>query len=500
MIAVYSVYSALAIKITEFVHKNYQGMKVIWGGPHCIAAPELSLRYADGVCFCEGDECVVELVNKLDSGDKDYLTTPNMAFNIDGKQVINEVSPPLLDLDSLPFYDYDLNNHFIMEDGLHPLDMKKMKEYFTRYYFSGPTFFILTSRGCPHQCSYCNNSRYVELYGKNSLRFQSVGRFIDELEAQISHLGFISQIYFADDDFFARPTAQIEEFAIQYKAKIRLPFALTVSANTFREKKMEILLDAGLKLTQMGIQSGSQRVMDEVYNRPIAINKTWEVVRQIETYMKKYSMTFMLDFIIDNPYETKDDIIQTYRYLVDLPKPVETNLFCLVFLPGTPIYARAVKDGIIQPFEQDAFKSFIQWTDGNIQYQKNYETFLVIIAIVLRRRIPKVILRFLGSRLSRSISSLLPGFFYVFLTKLFLRNIFPALYRFRFGFKRRAEIKALATKLNNDPGWRYFVRGLHCEDKGEIDEAYSNYKNCIKVSEKLELIKMASIQIKKLYF
>ena len=68
MFAVYSQGAAMSAQITEFIHTKYPGIKVIWGGPHCIAAPELSLRYADGVCFAEGDVAVVALVNSMERG------------------------------------------------------------------------------------------------------------------------------------------------------------------------------------------------------------------------------------------------------------------------------------------------------------------------------------------------------------------------------------------------------------------------------------------------
>ncbi|MFC1980617.1 B12-binding domain-containing radical SAM protein, partial [Chloroflexota bacterium] len=371
MIAVYSACAVLAVQVTEFVHQKYPGMKVIWGGPHCIAAPELSLRHADGVCFCEGDECVVEFVNKLEAGDEDYLKTANMAFNIKGSPVINDVRPPFEDLDSLPFSAYSSEDQFLLDGGLFPLTKENVKNYFSVYPYGRPSLHMSTSRGCPHQCSYCNNCRYVALFGHNSIRFQSVARFMDELESHLNHLDFVERVSFTDDDFFARPTKQLEEFAERYKTKVGIPFGASLSASTYRKEKMEILLDAGLCSIQMGIQSASQRVLDEVYNREIKVAKTRDAVRQIEPYTKTHGLLFALDFIIDNPYETRDDIIQTYRYLLELSPRVWINMFCLVFFPGTPIYDRAINDGIIDPYNAKAFRSFREWVRGDILYQKN---------------------------------------------------------------------------------------------------------------------------------
>ncbi len=51
LMAVYSGFGPRTVQITNFIRQNYPDLKIIWGGPHCISAPEISLEYADGVCF-----------------------------------------------------------------------------------------------------------------------------------------------------------------------------------------------------------------------------------------------------------------------------------------------------------------------------------------------------------------------------------------------------------------------------------------------------------------
>lgn len=191
MVAVYSSFADRAIQVTEFVRKKYPGMKVIWGGPHCISALELSLRYADGVCFAEGDKVIVDLVNKMESG-TDYLNTPNMAFNVGGSFKINNVLPPFSDLDNLPYYDYEINDRYLLDEKLLPVTKKMVQEHYVVYPFGAPTFTLITSRGCPYQCAYCNNIRYIKMHGHATIRFQSINRFIDELEYAIQYFDFFS--------------------------------------------------------------------------------------------------------------------------------------------------------------------------------------------------------------------------------------------------------------------------------------------------------------------
>ena len=68
MMSAYSPYLLRLIRVSEFVRSTYPGMKIIWGGPHCVSAPELSLKYADGVCFAEGEHVMANLVRQLEKG------------------------------------------------------------------------------------------------------------------------------------------------------------------------------------------------------------------------------------------------------------------------------------------------------------------------------------------------------------------------------------------------------------------------------------------------
>ena len=425
MIAVYSPVAYRAELITQFIRKKYPGLKVIWGGPHCISAPELSLRYADGVCYAEGDESVVELVNRMGKG-LDYTDIPNMAFNINGTHITNPVSPPFRDLDSLPYPDYDFDDQYLLDREICQMTKERARKHFTVISYQAkiiPIYCTVTSRGCPHQCSYCNNIRYVSMWGRNLMRFRGVDHIIGELKIILDRFDFFKFIGFGDDDFLARPTQQLEEFAKKYKKEIDLPFLVCISANTFNKKKLEILLDTGLKITQMGVQSGSQRVLDEVFNRRVPVAKTREVTRQIELYQKTVDLTLLPDFIIDNPYETRDDIIQTYQYLVDLPQKATFHIFMLSFFPGTPIYNRALSDGLIKPFGEYVPRFLSSRSGYDIKYQKNYETFLILLIRSLKERglrkyTPKYVLRALGSRPIRFIASIFPMAFYRSLFKL----------------------------------------------------------------------------------
>ena len=140
---------------------KYPGLKIIWGGPHCISVPEFGLRHADGICFSEGDEAVVELVNAMSRGNAAYLETPNMAFMVNGTPRINRVLPPFQDLDRLPYYDYCLEDQYILDRGLHPMTREGLREHLAGYPYYIPILYIVTSRGCPNHCIFCLSDKVV---------------------------------------------------------------------------------------------------------------------------------------------------------------------------------------------------------------------------------------------------------------------------------------------------------------------------------------------------
>jgi len=419
MIGVFSSYALRAAQVSDYVHERWPGRLVFWGGPHCIGAPDLALRHADGICFSEGDVAVPEIVRRLENGG-DWRSTPNFAFLRDGRAAKNEVLPPFRDLDGLPYYDYDLEGQYLLDGTLVPLTMERLKPRLLSYPFRTPTLYYMASRGCPHSCGYCHNCIYHAMWGSSPLRLISVDRALDEIEYQVRKFGCIEVIGLSDDDFFQRSLAQLEHFSREYKRRIGLPFGVMASARTWRRDKMDLLVDAGLKVVEMGVQSGSQRVLDEVFNRPLSIAKTKEVVRELGIDERRHGLSLILDFIIDNPWETREDVHQTVRYLLDIPPRTLLNVFFLTYFPGTPVYDRAVAEGIFKAFSTRPFRPY---TRARLRFQRNWEEVLILLIRLLRMAVRRkstamnTFLRLCVSRPVRLVMGLLPATFFAGLAR-----------------------------------------------------------------------------------
>ena len=174
MIGVYSLYEQHVIRITKYLKSIRPDRLIIWGGPHCIGQAEESLQYADGVCYSEGDIAVPQFVSLLESGNKDYLQTANMAFRINDTIQINPLLPLFDDLDSLPFYDYSFENEWVLYQSFVPVNSAVFANNAQVHPFKHPTISFLFSRGCPHNCSYCSNIRYLTMYRRTKIRSVSI--------------------------------------------------------------------------------------------------------------------------------------------------------------------------------------------------------------------------------------------------------------------------------------------------------------------------------------
>ncbi len=379
-----------AVQITNSIKENLKKIPVIWGGIHPTIRPEECLNYADIVCVGEGEYALLELARKVSEGES-YHEIRNLWLKKNGSIVRNPLRPLFQDLDSLPFPDYDLKSHYILEkDRIHSLDESLLQKALTRSsisrYMNMVAYQTISTRGCPHKCTYCCNNTLKYLYeGQRFVRRRSVINIIDELLQVKKRFSFIEAFWFSDDSFFATNDDAIKRFSQIYKDKIGLPFFCLGSPTTINEKKVEYLVDAGLHCIQMGIQTGSRRVYEEIYNRRMSNQQVLNSARIINKH-KSRLLPPLYDFILDCDYETESDMLATLRLILKLPRPYRLQLFSLVLYPGTKLYNRAKKDGIIYDDKWQIYRK---------RYHLRRQTYINLVFSLARNNFPKFILRLL---------------------------------------------------------------------------------------------------------
>jgi len=349
-----------SVEITRMI-KKLSEIPVIWGGIHATACPEDSLKYADMVCIGEGEDSLLELVTKMESGNS-IFDTKGIWFNKKNEIIKNKVRPLEMDLDKYPFLDYKVQDHFVFSGAeIKEMDDDSFKYYIglrsIRDYSNAPlyTYYTIWSRGCPHSCTYCCNNLFENIYGiqGKKVRRRSVHCLIEELKEIKERFPYISFMNFFDDEFLATGIDTIKQFCEMYKNEIRLPFKCNFSPTTITEEKLHYLTEAGLAQIEMGIESGSNRVNKEIYKRNVKNESVIKASKIINQYRKIIRPRY--DIILDNPYENDNDLVKTIKLLSVLPKPFRIGTFSLTFFPGTELYFNAKKDGKIKDEIKDIY-------------------------------------------------------------------------------------------------------------------------------------------------
>ena len=347
-----------AVQVTEWIKKELK-TPVIWGGVHPTIRPEESLEHADLVCVGDGEDALLELVDKM-AARQDYSSTANIWMKADGRIIKNSVRHLKSNLDAYPLPDYSLEDHHVLFDGrVRPLTEELTRQFLERgtvsHYLHKTGYQTMTGRGCPHKCTYCINDAIKTIYGSDAnLRWRSTGHVMEELLWVKKHMPYVGFIWISDDAFFARNVKALEEFCREYKEKIGLPFSCLASPLTVTEEKMKMLVDAGLIYVQMGIQTGSAKVQ-ELFNRKSMSNeKVMQAVRIINRYKEKMFPP-SYDFILDVPYETEQDVIESLKLIAQFPKPFQLQPFALVLYPGTKLHEMATRDGLVRDERKEVY-------------------------------------------------------------------------------------------------------------------------------------------------
>ena len=352
----FNVYKIIA-EVRKLNPKSY----IIWGGIHAIIEPEDAIKHADAVCTGEG-EFAFKVFLELFKNGEDYTTAPSFWFNKDNKITKNRNLPLMTpkQMDELPPLTYeDGETVYQRGKGFIPLNYNSIINYV------GLSYGTIWSIGCPLHCTYCGNTKFIEYDNAyRRLRHSSPRTIVDEIKRAIKKQPHLSVVSFYDDSFLALPYVQLEEFCKLYKAEIKIPFAIYGVIPTYvREDKIALLLDAGMNRVRMGIQSGSERIL-EFYKRPTKLHRIKEAAKIINKF-KKYMITPGYDIILENPIETPDDTRATLDLLYEMPRPYNPNVFALRIIPNTQLAKDFEEKGLDVPLIDQNYHSGFHRTLGN---------------------------------------------------------------------------------------------------------------------------------------
>lgn len=312
-----------ALTIAQIAKTLNPNIKIVIGGLHSTILPEdlLKSEYVDFAVRGEGEFTFLELVRALEKGNSTSSILGLSYKDAQGKYIHNPTRPYLENLDELPFPDKNL----IIEE-------QKAKSIYQ---------IIFCSRGCPYRCNYCNTA---SIWGRQ-VRYHSVQRIIEEIK-KIQEQEKTNTIQFFDDTFTLNPKWVTELCQEMLKQNLNITWSCLTRLDRLEEKLLRLMKQAGCNGIAMGVESGSQRVLNLV-KKDITLEKIFAG----QSIINKVGIPWDAFIMLGMPYETKEDMYATLRIMKQL-KCRSIILSVFTPYPGTELYNVTKEMGLLSDNSQ----------------------------------------------------------------------------------------------------------------------------------------------------
>lgn len=386
-----------AIAITEKLReKKYQGL-IAWGGIHAILCPDECIQHADIVFTGEAEIPWVELLEKIESAQPYDKIKGTWVKGLDGTISKNPHGEIVEKLDEIPFPDYDNDRKYTIADGC----LERIEPFLKEMY----SIFVLSSRGCPFHCAFCASPLILKEHQDGIrkgtyIRQRSVKNVIEEIKyIENSFPKFKSTkdgtINFGDDVFVLNAD-WVREFTREYYNNFTRPYWCYFHPNTVKKEIVEILSGSGLKYVDMGVQSGSERIRTQIFDR----TDTNDKIRKAIKILHDAKIDVVMDVITDNPFDTEEDKRDALEFFLSLQRPFTLNYLSMIMFPKVRFTQKALEAGYITEadIEQNRMKVFEQWeTKYNWPKRSPNELFWIALYTMTGKKfIPKWYLRLLS--------------------------------------------------------------------------------------------------------
>jgi anaerobic magnesium-protoporphyrin IX monomethyl ester cyclase len=226
------------------------------------------------------------------------------------------------ELDTLPFPARDML----------PVSRYLIPPGYIRFHFLNRVMSILTSRGCPSKCTFCNSSSIFH----NRIRRRSVENVMKEI-AYLVDCYRLDGIYFHDETF----TINYEwvKNLCQELKPLNLRWGCQTRVNLVSDELLKIMQSAGCIQIDFGIESASKRVL-----KSIKKGTTPEQAIIALELARRNNIKSFASFMVGLPGETEDDLMENVNFLKKV-KPDYTYFNLYTPFPGTEAAESAIKEG-----------------------------------------------------------------------------------------------------------------------------------------------------------
>jgi radical SAM superfamily enzyme YgiQ (UPF0313 family) len=251
----------------------------------------------------------------------------------------NALYPLYENLDELPVCDHIPKNGYALEQSgaISQIDRRILKKH-ARYL--GKFYDIASTLGCQLNCTFCCSSLLSRLYGTNRVRRRGLENIIGELDKAVKDNPYLELINFQDENFLTHNLEFFQGFKDEYRKRVNRPFMFACTPMFVTREKIALLKAAGLVWIRMGLQSGSDRTLKEVFKRK-SLGKHFLNAMDI---FQEFEIAVYCDVIVDNPFEEIPDYLDTIKTFIQASRPYYLQLYSLTTYHGTELYDKMLKD------------------------------------------------------------------------------------------------------------------------------------------------------------
>lgn len=312
-----------AIRLATKAKELLPSVQTVVGGVHISALREQLLQdyqVIDYGVVGEGEEILRELV---ESDGKGLHGISGLIFRDKGTVLFNGFRKDLIRMDELPFPAYEKLQGFPDSYCLPIFSYPK-----------APNTTVITSRGCPYTCSYCDRSVFQRSYRFNSADYMM--RLLTYLHQRFN----IRHVNIYDDTFTLHRERVLEFCRLKIASGLKMTFNCAARTEQLDPEMLELLKKADCWMISLGIETGDPDLLKR--HRSYLPNKELENplenIRETVSLIKKARIRVKGLFMLGLPGETEESIAKSMEYVLSLPLD-EFNLSKLTPFPGAPMYA-----------------------------------------------------------------------------------------------------------------------------------------------------------------
>ena len=319
-------------KVAAAIRDRMPKATIVCGGTHptVFARQMIAEGLADFVVRGEGELAIISLTQAL-SRSGDFAEVSGLVWRQGSEILENAVSRiDLLELLPLPARDC-MNLLAYSATGIMHGESRS----------DVPATTIVTSRGCPGQCTFCS----IHPVWGHRFRAASADRVLTEISELYHHFG-IRHLLIEDDNFtFDQNRAKRILRAIsQHFPDLTWSAPNGVAIWRLDEELIQLISQTGCRRLSLAVESGCPDTLAQLINKPLSLDQVEKVVR----LCRRHGVRTTAFFVLGMPGETRDAMVESMNFAARLDVDTLTVMNA-VPLPGSPLYDTARINGFMDP-------------------------------------------------------------------------------------------------------------------------------------------------------